>query len=111
MKINLYQTIERLESYSSIVDGKLHLTDKGSKKAFLPISDRLIDSRRKIKRYGNLTDGMFMVSLLKHSERANDVLKKSVGTAGCKNNDATNHKWRLSFAFNLIRSGVGAKQV
>ncbi|WP_083564638.1 tyrosine-type recombinase/integrase [Fibrobacter sp. UWOV1] len=31
--------------------------------------------------------------------------------AGYKSDDATNHKWRHSFASNLIRSGVGPKIV
>ena len=89
-------------------DGKMRVVGKGDKEAFLPISDRL---KAEIKRYGKLKDGMFATARFDHADRCNETLRIAVEAAGYKSDDATNHKWRHSFASNLIRSGVGPKIV
>ena len=89
-------------------DGKMRVVGKGDKEAFLPISDRL---KAEIKRYGELKDDMFARVRFDHADRCNETLRIAVEAAGYKSDDATNHKWRHSFASNLIRSGVGPKIV
>lgn len=86
----------------------MRVVGKGDKEAFLPISDRL---KAEIKRYGKLKDGMFATARFDHADRCNETLRIAVEAAGYKSDDATNHKWRHSFASNLIRSGVGPKIV
>ena len=89
-------------------DGRMRVVGKGDKEAFLPVSDRLKDE---IKRYGKIEDNMFTTARFRHADRSNETLRIAVEKAGYKSDDATNHKWRHSFASNLIRSGVGPKQV
>lgn len=89
-------------------DGKLHVVGKGNKEAFVPISDRL---RNEISRYGDIHEGMFARPEFKYS-RSNTVIRDAVGKSRIKSEgEATNHRFRHSFASNLIRAGVNIKAV
>lgn len=90
-------------------DGRLHVVGKGDKEAFLPISERL---RKELERHGGLSDGMFDRPEFKYA-RSNDVLREAVSRSGIKSEgESTNHRFRHSFASNLLRSGkVNVKAV
>lgn len=89
-------------------DGKLHVVGKGNKEAFLPVSDRL---RAEIERFGTLNDGMFDEPQFRYS-RSNAVIRDAVRKARLvSEGEATNHRFRHSFASNLIRAGVNVKAV
>lgn len=90
-------------------DGRLHVVGKGDKEAFIPVSGRL---GREISRHGNISDGMFEKPEFKYS-RSNVVLREAVSRSGVKSEgDANNHRFRHSFASNLLRSGkVNVKAV
>lgn len=89
-------------------DGRLHVIGKGNKEAFLPVSGRL---GCEISRFGKLSAGMFRSPAFLHG-RSNAVLRKAVSEAGVpRDGAATNHRFRHSFASNLIRAGVNVKAV
>ncbi|WP_175547404.1 tyrosine-type recombinase/integrase [Fibrobacter sp. UWH4] len=89
-------------------DGKLHVVGKGNKEAFLPVSERL---RKEIERYGELHEGMFDEPQFKYS-RSNAVIRDAVSSSGiASSGESTNHRFRHSFASNLIRAGVNIKAV
>lgn len=89
-------------------DGRLHVIGKGSKEAFLPVSGRL---GREISRFGELSAGMFQASEFRYS-RSNVKLRDAVRDAGVPSDGAVNnHRFRHSFASNLIRAGVNIKAV
>lgn len=90
-------------------DGKLRVIGKGNKESFLPVSERL---GCEISRFGKrLYEGMFDRPAFRHS-RSNWILRKAVASSGiiCEG-IANNHRFRHSFASNLIRSGVNVKAV
>ena len=90
-------------------DGRLHVVGKGDKEAFIPVSGRL---GREISRHGNISDGMFEKPEFKYS-RSNVVLREAVSRSGIKSEgESNNHRFRHSFASNLLRSGkVNVKSV
>lgn len=89
-------------------EGRLHVVGKGDKEAFLPISNRL---NYEIARHGKITEGMFDAPMFKYS-RANDAIRLAVEKAGVRSDgEATNHRFRHSFASNLIRASVNIKAV
>lgn len=92
---------------SSLSYCKIRVVGKGNKEAFIPIGDRL---GRELHAFGEIEDGMFMKSRFRQSKRSNDVLKKAVSEAGLDDSDATNHKFRHSFASNLLRAKVPVPQ-
>lgn len=84
-----------------IKDGKLRVIGKGNKEAFLPVSERL---DAEIKRASGIIH-----------QKSNDnhklsILKK-VAKEAKASGKANPHKFRHSFASNLIRAGVGIKHV
>ena len=87
---------------SMIENGKLHIIGKGNKEEFLPVSERL---KKEIAAV-DIHDGMFRTSRYKKSERCMETLKAAVAAAGMDNSDAINHKFRHSFASNLLRAKV-----
>lgn len=92
---------------SSIVDGKIRVVGKGNKEAFVPIGRRLSEELSRVE----LREGMFSTQRYIKPDRSGATLKRAVARAGLPNLDATNHKFRHSFASNLIRSGVNVKAV
>lgn len=93
---------------SITAEGKLHVVGKGDKEAFLPISNRL---NYEIARHGGIYDGMFDRPEFKYS-RANAYIREAVARSGiASEGEATNHRFRHSFASNLIRAGVNIKAV
>lgn len=88
---------------SSIVDGKIRVVGKGNKEAFLPIGERL---GKELKRYGSISEGMFMKARFDHSDRSNETLCFAISRAGLDSEGCTNHKFRHSFASNLLRAKV-----
>lgn len=89
-------------------DGTLHVIGKGNKEAFLPVSGRL---DAEIRRHGDIVSGMFNRAPYK-SSGSNSALRKAVKAAGLDGDGrANNHRFRHSFASNLIRAGVNAKAV
>lgn len=92
---------------SSICEDRLRVVGKGNKEAFVPIGRRLRDEISSVKIY----DGMFMKSAFETDSLCISVLKKAVSAAGLDNEGVTNHRFRHSFCSNLIRAGVGPKQV
>lgn len=89
-------------------DGNIHVVGKGSKEAFIPVSERLRDE---INAYGKLSEGMLNKPDFKYS-RSNEVLRESVKKSGVvASGEANNHRFRHSFASNLIRAGVNVKAV
>lgn len=92
---------------SSIVDGRLRIVGKGNKEAFVPIGKRLEDELGRVE----VSDGMFAGKRFRTSERCMMHLRRAVKACGLDPADATNHKFRHSFASNLIRSGANVKAV
>lgn len=93
----------------SVKDGKIEVIGKGNKQAFLPVNDRLRDE---MARYGRIEPGLFQASEFRLGGNANRVLKKAVEAASIKSGGvASNHRFRHSFASNLIRAGVNVKAV
>lgn len=87
---------------SSIVDGKIHIVGKGNKEAFLPIGERLGKELKMVK----VRECMFATPKFRGSNYCMDRLREAVGKAGLDSTDATNHKFRHSFASNLLRAHV-----
>lgn len=92
---------------SCIIDGKMRIVGKGNKEAFVPVGRRLCEELEKV----SISEGMFSSVRYKKPERCMKTLKASVESAGLETEDATNHKFRHSFASNLIRAGANVKAV
>lgn len=93
------EEVKGLDS-SDLYDGHIHLIGKGNKMATIPISSRL---RAELDRYGR--------SLPKLDSRTRAV-KKAAELAKIEfQGEATNHRFRHSFASNLIRAGADIKSV
>lgn len=92
---------------SSVSYCKIRVVGKGDKEAFLPIGERLAKEIRSYRDSGgNLEDGMFMKAKFRHSDRSNDTLRNAVRRAGLDPIGCTNHKFRHSFASNLLRANI-----
>lgn len=97
-------------AWENVQEGKISLVGKGNKIASIPISKKLstiLDSL-KSKRKGRIFGGDF-------PQRNDDsivVLKIAVAKSGIKSDGSIDHhRFRHSFASNLIRSGVNIKAV
>lgn len=83
-----------------IHEGYIHLVGKGNKMARVPVSRRL---RAELERYGRPLPGL---------ASRTTVLKNAVDLSGIEcQGEATNHRFRHSFASNLIRAGADIKAV
>lgn len=83
-----------------IHDGYIHLVGKGDKMAKVPVSTRL---RAEIERYGKP---------LPHIRSLSGTVKVAARKSGIEfQGEATNHRFRHSFASNLIRAGADIKSV
>lgn len=90
------------------IDGNhIVINGKGNKTCRLPIGDRM---KRELSLFP-VTEKMFLGQKFRKSERVNATLKKAVSAAGLESVDATNHKFRHSFASNLVISGADDKAV
>lgn len=88
-----------------IRDGKLHVIGKGSKYASLPISPPM---RKELDRTGWEWDFSRMSRTVSQNQLTR-VAKQALGAE--YDGEATNHRFRHSFASNLIRAGVNIKTV
>ncbi|MCF0217271.1 MAG: tyrosine-type recombinase/integrase [Fibrobacteraceae bacterium] len=96
-------------SLCDIKDGKLEVIGKGDKQAFIPINDRL---KSEIERFGGLREDMFKRSSFVMGSNSCRILKIAVEKSGIKSiGEVNNHRFRHSFASNLIRAGVNPKAV
>ena len=85
---------------SDIHDGYIHLIGKGNKMAKVPMSKRL---RQELDRFGRPLPHLL--------SKASNV-KSAARKAGIEfQGEATNHRFRHSFASNLIRAGADIKSV
>ena len=102
----------RLLRMENFADGKISLIGKGGKAATLPVSTRLqthIDKYLAIR--GTEPGALFpwLSNLLKAKER---LIKKAVEKSGIKNTGIAHfHRFRHSFASNLLRIGRNIKAV
>jgi len=85
---------------SDIYDGYIHLIGKGNKMAKIPLSSRL---KKEIEMYGKPLPRF--ESLSAHVKTAAKAAKIEF------QGEATNHRFRHSFASNLIRAGADIKSV
>lgn len=100
--VNIVRTFaDGREETACLVDGKLRIVGKGNKEAFIPVGERLKNELKKVK----LSEGMFTGKRFRTSERCMMHLRRAVEKAGLDPTDATNHRFRHSFASNLLRSG------
>ena len=90
---------------SCMVDGRLRIVGKGNKEAFVPVGRRLEEEMKNVA----LSEGMFAAVRYRKPERCMRTLKEAVERAGMDASDATNHKFRHSFASNLLRGGVNIR--
>lgn len=85
---------------ADIHDGYIHLVGKGDKMAKIPVSSRL---KTELERYGKP---------LPHIHSLSGTVKVAARNAGIEfQGEATNHRFRHSFASNLIRAGADIKSV
>lgn len=93
----------------SIRAGKIEIIGKGNKQAFVPENDRL---RTEIGRFGEIAPGIFRANEFTRGGNANRALKRAARAAGvdCAGS-VSNHRFRHSYASNLIRAGVNVKAV
>lgn len=83
-----------------IHDGYIHIIGKGNKMARIPVSRRLSSE---LERFGKP---------LPHLRSRSLTVKKAAKYAGIDfQGEATNHRFRHSFASNLIRAGADIKSV
>ena len=92
----------------AIADNRLRIIGKGNKEAFLPISERL---QKELLRFGNILELNFSRPNYSNNTYACKSLRLAVRDAGLDYSDANHHKFRHSFASNLIRAKVNIKAV
>lgn len=91
---------DQLTADGDIHDGYIHLVGKGDKMAKVPVSTRL---RAELERYGKP---------LPHIRSLSSSVKVAARNSGIEfQGEATNHRFRHSFASNLIRAGADIKSV
>lgn len=93
----------------SFVGGRIRIVGKGSKEAFIPISNKL---KTEIERFGNITEIDFNANIMSSKASNAKKLRKAVADAKINNTgEITNHRFRHSFASNLLRNSVSIKAV
>ena len=81
---------------------------KGDKLATVPVSERL---KNEIGEPGNQDETIVAAGTFANNTTSIRTLRAAVIKAGLDPDGANNHKFRHSFASNLIRSGVNVKAV
>ena len=94
--------------WGDIKEGNIHVVGKCNIVASVPLSDRL---RRELG--GRKPDDELVVPKETHVSNSVSLkaLRKAVKAVGLNPVDANNHKFRHSFASNLVRAGVNLKTV
>lgn len=94
--------------WKDIATGKIVIVGKGQKLASLPISTRL---RSELGTPGNSEDTIVNDGTIATNTSSIRALRTAVIKAGLEDDGVNNHRFRHSFASNLIRSGVNIKAV
>lgn len=94
--------------WKDVADGKITLIGKGDKLATVPVSERL---KNELGESGNPDETIVPAGTFANNTTSIRTLRVAVIKAGLDPDGANNHKFRHSFASNLIRSGVNIKAV
>ena len=94
--------------WKDIAEGKITLVGKGDKLATVPLSERL---RNEIGTPGRPEDTVVATGTFANNTTSIRALRSAVVAAGLDPEGTNNHKFRHSFASNLIRAGVNIKAV
>ena len=94
--------------WGDITEDNIHVVGKGNIVASVPLSERLKKELGRRK-----ADDDLIIPTATHISNTVSlrVLRKAVKSAGLNQADANNHKFRHSFASNLVRAGVNLKTV
>lgn len=95
-----------------IKDGKISLVGKGGKFAKIPISKRLAEYLNRYLTLSELKSGPLFPGLASYSRISEDLVHVAAEKAGVSNADTAHyHRFRHSFASNLLRAGKSIKAV
>ncbi len=94
--------------WKDIASGNLIVTGKGKKLASLPISTRL---HRELGAIGNPEETIVKEGTIVENTSSIRVLRRACLAAKLPAEGVNNHRFRHSYASNLIRAGVGVKTV
>jgi integrase len=94
--------------WKDIDDGKITLVGKGGKLATVPVSERL---QAELGVPGDADATIVAPGTFANNTTSIRALKAAVAKVGLNPDGANNHKFRHSFASNLIRSGINIKAV
>ena len=94
--------------WKDIDDGKITLVGKGGKLATIPVSERL---QAELGTPGDAEATIIAQGTFANNTTSIRALKAAVAKVGLNPEGTNNHKFRHSFASNLIRSGINIKAV
>jgi len=104
----------RLLRFDNIADGYISLIGKGGKFAKIPISSRLkehLNQYLTLKGWNSNNTGPLFPTLAKPPRIQEYHIEKAVALAGLPDGDSHFHRFRHSFASNLLRQGRSIKAV